>query len=71
MGVGFYCEMDVSFNGFEREAMAGEEGGRVEGFSLMESAIVQSFSRPNNSNGLFHTDTFCAASEAIMTVHSV
>lgn len=37
----------------------------------MESAIVQSFSRPNNSNGLFHTDTFCAASEAIMTVHSV
>lgn len=65
--MGFYCEVDVSLNGLERKTM---EGG-VEGYSLMESAIVQSFSRPNNSNGLFHTDTFCAASEAIMTVHSM
>lgn len=63
-GGGFYCEMDVSFNGLESEAEreTTQERRRRENReeALMESTVIQSFSSPNNSKRLFRlTNTLC------------
>lgn len=54
---GFYCEMDVSFNGLESEAERETTWERrcreKREEALMESTVIQSFSSPNNSRRLF------------------
>lgn len=80
---GFYCEMDVSFNGLESEAERETtwerrcRENREE--ALMESTVIQSFSSPNNSKRLliptnllcFRGDYNCTQSDVTMPYYCI